>query len=154
MSDAGTGTTLQRPYLLRAMHEWMTDNDLTPHIVIDVSLAESGLPVEYAKDGRLVINVSYSATQNLMIGNESTSFDARFGGVSRHLDVPTLAILGIYARESGQGMIFSSESTGDDDLPSEIPTADDISDETAPRTDDDPDSERPQRGRPDLKIIK
>ena len=113
MSEAGTGTTLQRPYLLRAMHEGMTDNDLTPHIVIDVSAAQAGLPVEYAKDGRLVVNVSYSATQNLIIGNESTSFDARFGGVSRHLDVPTLAILGVYARESGQGMIFSSESTSD-----------------------------------------
>ncbi|NES84929.1 MAG: stringent starvation protein B, partial [Moorea sp. SIO2B7] len=73
MSEAVTGTTLQRPYLLRAMHEWMTDNDLTPHIVIDVSAAASGLPLEYAKDGRLVINVSYSATQNLVIGNDSTS---------------------------------------------------------------------------------
>ena len=55
MSEAGTGTTLQRPYLLRAMHEWMTDNNLTPHIVIDVSAAQSSLPVEYAKDGRLVV---------------------------------------------------------------------------------------------------
>ena len=154
MSEAGTGTTLQRPYLLRAMHEWMTDNDLTPHIVIDVSAAQSGLPVEYAKDGRLVVNVSYSATQNLIIGNESTSFDARFGGVSRHLDVPTLAILGVYARESGQGMIFSSESTSDDALPSEIPAADELPQDVQADADDDADKEKRQRGRPDLKIIK
>lgn len=154
MSEAGTGTTLQRPYLLRAMHEWMTDNDLTPHIVIDVSAAQSGLPVEYAKDGRLVVNVSYSATQNLIIGNESTSFDARFGGVSRHLDVPTLAILGIYARESGQGMIFSSESTGDDALPLEIPAVDELPQDVQADADDDADKEKRQRGRPDLKIIK
>ena len=100
---------MQRPYLLRAMHEWMTDNTLTPHIVIDVAAANTALPVEYAKDGKLIINISYSATENLFIDNEHTSFDARFDGVSRHLDVPISAIVGIYARESGQGMIFSSE---------------------------------------------
>jgi stringent starvation protein B len=154
MGDTGTNVTLQRPYLLRAMHEWMTDNDLTPHIVIDVAAAQSGLPVEYAKDGRLVINVSYSATQNLNISNESASFDARFGGVSRHLDVPILAILGIYARESGQGMIFSSESTGDDALPSDIPVSDEMPQDAQSDASADTDGDRPQRGRPDLKIIK
>jgi stringent starvation protein B len=136
MGDTGTEPSLQRPYLLRAMHEWMTDNGLTPHIVIDVAAAQTSLPVEYANDGKLVINVSYSATQNLSIGNESIAFGARFGGVSRHLDVPILAILGIYARESGQGMIFSSES--------------------APARDDETESDtgKPERSAPQLTIIK
>lgn len=151
--ESSKPTTLQRPYLLRAMHEWMTDNDLTPHIVIDVSAADGDLPMEYVKDGRLVLNLSYSATQNLYIGNESVSLDARFNGVPRHLDIPILAIAGVYARETGQGMIFSSEQTpaaadagsaGEESADTEAP--------------DSATSERPERGssgsRPRLKIIK
>jgi stringent starvation protein B len=153
MSESGTETTLQRPYLLRAMHEWMTDNDLTPHIVVDVAAAPAGLPVEYAKDGKLVINVSYSATQNLSIGNESASFAARFGGVSRHLDVPIPAILGIYARESGQGMIFSSESARADDAAIQSgKAAQNDAASKEPTADSSP--EKPERARPQLKIIK
>ena len=153
MGDSGSGISLQRPYLLRAMHEWMTDNSLTPHIVIDVAAAQTSLPVEYAKDGKLVVNVSYSATQNLFIGNESASFDARFGGVSRHLEVPISAILGIYARESGQGMIFSSESAPADD---EAVASQSSAQEDAEIQDAETDSGtgKPQRSRPQLKIIK
>ncbi len=150
MSGSVKETTLQRPYLLRAMHEWMTDNDLTPHIVIDVATAQTGLPVEYAKDGKLVINVSYSATQNLVIGNEFASFNARFGGVSRHLDVPVLAILGIYARESGQGMIFSSETPAEDAV-SPTSAGPEAGSEDA---DTRPEPDKTARTRPELKIIK
>jgi len=146
MGESRSHPTLQRPYLLRAMHEWMTDNDLTPHIVIDVETAGHGLPVEYANDGKLVINVSYSATENLILGNDSASFAARFGGVSRHLEVPMLAILGIYARESGQGMIFSSESTDAD----ENTEADGDESDVAAESQDD----KAARSRPQLKIIK
>jgi len=151
MGESGTETTLQRPYLLRAMHEWMTDNDLTPHIVIDIGAAQTPLPVEYAKDGKLVINVSYSATQNLLISNESASFDARFGGVSRHLEVPIQAIVGIYARESGQGMIFSSESGPLDEAnrPEESTQS-----ETESETRKDSGNKKSERSRPTLKIIK
>jgi stringent starvation protein B len=150
--ESSKPTTLQRPYLLRAMHEWMTDNDLTPHIVIDVSAADGDLPMEYVKDGRLVLNLSYSATQNLYIGNEYVSLDARFHGVPRHLDIPILAIAGIYARETGQGMIFSSEqapAAADGGSAGEQPA-----DTEAP----DAASERPERdssgSRPRLKVIK
>ena len=146
MSESNSHSTLQRPYLLRAMHEWMTDNDLTPHIVIDVETDEHDLPVEYANDGKLVINISYSATQNLVLGNDSASFEARFGGVSRRLEVPMLAILGIYARESGQGMIFSSESAEPDE---DTETDGDASAETAESQDN-----KAERSRPQLKIIK
>lgn len=144
--ESNSQTSLQRPYLLRAMHEWMTDNNLTPHIVIDVETAGHGMPVEYANDGKLVINVSYSATQNLVLGNESAAFEARFGGVSRQLEVPMPAILGIYARESGQGMIFSSESVEPDER---VEAGSDESEAAA-----SPQEDKAARSRPQLKIIK
>jgi len=143
--------TSKRPYLLRAMHEWMSDNNLTPHVVIDVETAQSGLPVEYANDGKLVINISYAATENLIIGNDSVSFDARFSGVSRHLDVPIVAVLGIYARESGQGMIFSSESA---DQASAVAADEDAADGNAKQSDKDADPKASKSSRPQLKIIK
>ena len=100
---------MQRPYLLRAMHEWMVDNDLTPHIVVDASLCELNVAPEHVKDGKLVLNVSYTATRRLAITNERVEFEARFGGKPRWIEIPIHAILGVYARETGQGMIFSSE---------------------------------------------
>jgi stringent starvation protein B len=153
MGESESHTTSQRPYLLRAMHEWISDNNFTPHIVIDVAAAQTSLPVEYAKDGKLVINVSYSATQNLLITNEVVSFDARFGGVSRHLDVPVLAVLGIYARESGQGMIFSSESAAADD---DVQQPETMSGDDAPSGEGEPEpgGDKPGGSRPQLRIIK
>lgn len=108
-------TTKQRPYLIRAMHEWMLDNDLTPHIVADASYEGLVVPEEHIKDGKIVLNVSYTATRGLSLGNEAIAFEARFSGVPRQLSVPVGAVLGIYARETGQGMIFSDESNPDPD---------------------------------------
>lgn len=110
MTDAPV--TSRRPYLLRAMHEWITDNSQTPHIVVDVSIEGVKVPPQHVKDGRIILNISLSAAQGLNLGNESLSFRARFGGVSQDIVVPIAAIVGIYARESGQGMIF-----GDNDGP-------------------------------------
>jgi len=100
----------QRPYLLRAMHEWMTDNALTPHVVVDTTMPGVDVPKEHIRDNRIVLNVSYAATRALTISNDHVSFEARFGGVPRNLNIPMDAVLGIYARENGQGMVFSSES--------------------------------------------
>jgi stringent starvation protein B len=99
----------QRPYLLRAMHEWMTDNALTPHIVVDATAEHVELPREHVRDNKIVLNVSYAATRALVIGNDAVIFEARFNGVPRALNIPIDAILGIYARENGQGMVFSEE---------------------------------------------
>lgn len=109
----------QRPYLLRAMHEWMTDNALTPHIVVDATVADLNLSPEHIRDNKVVLNVSYAATRGLVIGNEAVSFEARFNGVPTALHVSVDAVLGIYARENGQGMVFSEESgpSGDDSGP-------------------------------------
>lgn len=92
------------------MHEWMTDNALTPHIVVDAAVGHLDLPVEHVRDDRIVLNLSYAATRALVIGNDAVTFEARFGGVPRALNIPIDAVLGIYARENGQGMVFTEES--------------------------------------------
>lgn len=92
------------------MHEWMTDNALTPHIVVDATVANLNLSPEHIRDNKVVLNVSYAATRGLVIGNEAVSFEARFNGVPTALNVSVDAVLGIYARENGQGMVFSEES--------------------------------------------
>ena len=92
------------------MHEWMVDNGFTPHLVIDARRDGVQVPKEHVRDGKIVLNVSHSATRALKLGNESVTFETRFGGVPRMLEIPVDAVLGIYARETGQGMIF-----GDDD---------------------------------------
>ena len=94
------------------MHEWMVDNGFTPHIVVDARNERVQVPKEHVKDGKIVLNVSHSATRALKLGNDAVSFETRFGGVPRRLEIPVDAVVGIYARETGQGMIFS-----DDDSP-------------------------------------
>ncbi len=96
----------RRPYLLRALHEWITDSGETPHVVVDASIEGVVVPRGYVKDGKIVLNVSFNATQVLKLGNEALSFEARFGGSSFAVHVPLRAVLGIYSRETGQGMIF------------------------------------------------
>jgi stringent starvation protein B len=106
--------TAKRPYLLRAMHEWILDNDMTPHIVVDAAREGLIIPAGHATDGKLVLNVSPSATRGLSLGNDFVAFEARFSGVSQRVEVPVDAVLGIYARESGHGMIFSDEDSRPD----------------------------------------
>jgi stringent starvation protein B len=107
MSARNASVTSRRPYLLRAMHEWISDNAQTPHVVVDADFAGADVPRQYVKDGKIILNVSHAATSALSLGNEWLEFNARFGGVTRHVKVPIKAVLGIYARETGHGMIFS-----------------------------------------------
>jgi stringent starvation protein B len=106
------GMTSSKPYLLRALYEWIIDNDLTPHIIVDTQVAGTDLPEHDVQDGRLVLNVSPMATRGLELGNEAVSFQARFAGVSRDIFLPIHAVLAIYARENGQGMMFSGGEPG------------------------------------------
>ena len=101
--------TSTRPYLLRAMHEWCTDHGYTPYmaVIVDGSVQ---VPMEFVKGGEIVLNVSYDATNGLVIGNEYVEFKARFGGVPRDIMVPITHVLAIYARENGQGMAFPMPS--------------------------------------------
>jgi stringent starvation protein B len=117
VSKAEPATLSRRPYLLRAMHEWITDNQQTPHIVVDATMADVSVPQQYVQGGKIILNVSHSATNNLALGNDAVRFRARFGSTTYEVNVPVLAVLGIYARETGQGMIFS-----DSDGPTTPPT--------------------------------
>jgi stringent starvation protein B len=112
MSQRSASVTSRRPYLLRAMHEWISDNAQTPHIVVDAQLGGVDVPRQYVKDGKIILNLSHAATSALKMGNDWVEFNARFGGVTRHVKVPLGAVLGIYARETGQGMIFSENDMG------------------------------------------
>ena len=94
-----------RPYLIRALHDWCTDNGFTPYIAVFVD-ATVRVPMEYVKDAEIVLNVGFEATTGLNIGNEAVEFKARFGGQSREIWVPVDHVIAIYARENGQGMAF------------------------------------------------
>ncbi len=94
-----------RPYLIRAIHEWCTDNGFTPYLAVSVD-ATVDVPREYVKDGEIVLNVSYDATGSLQLGNDLITFKARFGGRPRDIMVPVERVVAIYARENGQGMAF------------------------------------------------
>ena len=89
------------------MHEWISDSNQTPHIVVDASLQGVEVPRQYVQGGKIILNVSLQATSNLSLGNDMVSFRARFGSATHDVMVPIIAVLGIYARETGQGMIFS-----------------------------------------------
>ncbi|MFO0335417.1 MAG: ClpXP protease specificity-enhancing factor [Pseudomonadota bacterium] len=101
--------TSRRPYLLRAMHEWMTDNGQTPHLVVDAAVDGVVVPRQYVRDGKIDQYASNSSTAGLLIKNDYVSFSARFGGTPFEVRLPVVAVLGIYARETGQGMIFSDD---------------------------------------------
>lgn len=118
-STPGGGLS-RRPYLLRAMHEWMGDAGFTPHVIVDAGRSGVQVPSAYIKDGKIVLNVSMNATQRLKLDNHGIEFDARFGGVVHHVQVPMAAVLGIYARETGEGMVFN-ETEPDGPPPGEAP---------------------------------
>ena len=123
--------TSHRPYLLRALYEWIVDNGMTPHLLVDATRAGVRVPPHTVKDGRVVLNVAERAVARLQMDNDAVGFTARFGGVSHPVLVPVGAVLAIYARETGQGMALPEDSpmTGgamagdvvgddaDDDLP-------------------------------------
>ena len=128
-----------KPYLIRAIHEWCCDSNLTPYLSVRVD-ANTRVPTEHVKNGEIVLNVSYDATHRLTIGNDTVQFSARFGGVSRECSVPLEAVLGIFAKENGQGLFFEIEKPAE-------PAADES---TAPSTDNPP----PAPTRPKLQIVK
>lgn len=97
----------KRPYLIRAMHEWMSDNGHTPHVVVDAAFDGVVVPVEHVNDGKIILNISHSAAHGLSLNNDFVGFRARFSGRPFDVQVPVKSVLGIYARETGQGMIFS-----------------------------------------------
>lgn len=129
-----------KPYMLRAIHEWCVDNNLTPHLLVAVN-SQTRVPRAYVKEGEIVLNLNHGATKDLHIDNEAIVFSARFGGVSQNLYVPISAVKGIFARENGQGMFFelSEESAESNNIGQE----------------DHPDSNQPPKNKkPTLTIVK
>mgnify|MGYP003482678842 CR=1 FL=1 len=117
-TDAQGSST--RPYLIRALHDWCTDNGFTPYVAVFVDRTVQ-VPVEYVKNSEIVLNVGFEATSGLKLGNDTIEFKARFGGVARDIVVPVDHVVAIYARENGQGMAFPAPSAdGSDSAP---PTA-------------------------------
>jgi stringent starvation protein B len=100
-----TEPTSTKPYMVRAIHEWCVDNNMTPHLLVAVD-SHARVPMAYVKDGEIVLNLSYGATKDLQLDNEAVMFSARFGGNSQNLYVPMHGVKGIFARETGQGMFF------------------------------------------------
>jgi len=124
-----------RPYIMRALYEWIVDNDCTPYVLVDASVSQVMVPRQYVKDNQIVLNISPEAVVDLKISNEAVSFNGRFGGVATDVYVPIAAVVGIYARENGQGMVFDPDDLAD------------------PPDDTPPEPGRSER-KPDLKIVK
>lgn len=158
--------TPRRPYLLRAFYEWLLDNQLTPHLVVDVTLPGVRVPMEYARDGQIVLNIAPRAVGNIELANDEVRFNARFGGVPRQVSVPLAAVLAIYARENGAGTMFEPEAAYDEDVSTSNDDGESVSnidsvmsliDGDKPDHDDhnDPDDTPPPRGgRPALRVVK
>ena len=104
--------TSNRPYLLRAVYDWISDNGLTPYVLVDAAQPGVRVPAHTIRDGRVVLNLAMRAVANLELGNERIGCLARFGGVSHAIDVPIEAVMAIYAHENGQGMMFPREEAG------------------------------------------
>lgn len=141
--------TSTKPYMIRAMHEWCVDNGLTPHLLVAVD-AHTRVPMAYVKDGEIVLNINYSATKNLLIGNDAVTFSARFGGVANDLYVPMHAVKGVFARENGQGMFFQPEPAEDGSPDAESVTPEDL---PAGSGDEKKDVD-PTKKKPFLKLVK
>jgi stringent starvation protein B len=129
--------TSNRPYLIRALYEWLVDNDLTPYLLVDANRESVHVPTRYVEEGRIVLNVSPSAVRDLSLGNDLVAFEARFGGSAFAISLPPDAVLGVYARENGKGMLFPDEDAQEEPEPPkpEGPTL-------------------PPGGRPSLKVVK
>ncbi|KJF81169.1 ClpXP protease specificity-enhancing factor [Photobacterium angustum] len=161
--------TPRRPYLLRAFYDWLVDNDLTPHLVVDATLPGVQVPMEFVSDGQIILNVAPRAVGNLELGNEAVSFNARFSGRPHSVIVPMYAVLAVYARENGAGTMFEPEPSYESDMPvfDDVDDIEDMIDEASEPSSpfavvsetetagDEPDDEPPRpRGRPSLRVVK
>ena len=150
MTERSPAMTSYRPYLLRALYEWIADNGMTPHLLVDATQAGVQVPASAVKEGKVVLNIAERAVVRLMIDNDAVSFTARFGGVSQPVYVPISAVLAIYSRETGQGMALPEDVTHDADTGEE-------SGDDAPATDTPPDDHTPPPGGkrpPFLRVVK
>ncbi len=115
------GMTSTKPYLFRGIYEWIEDNGMTPHIVVDASGQGVFVPQDYVDDGQITLNISSASIELYQLDNQMLHFSARFNGISHELTIPMPFILGIYARENGQGMFFEAEEYTENDIEEKKP---------------------------------
>jgi stringent starvation protein B len=137
-----------RPYLLRAIYDWVTDNGLTPYVLVDATRPGVEVPPQAIKDGQVVLNLAMQAVAELELGNDRISFKARFSGVGRDVFIPVSAVLAIYAQENGQGMMFPEDA--------DPPPPDDGDVEGVPQDAESTgeQADKPRKGAPHLRVIK
>lgn len=145
-NDSPIPMTSNRPYLLRAIYDWISDNNLTPYVLVDATVEGVRVPPQTVRNGQVVLNLAMHAVADLDLGNEWVSCKARFSGVSQSILLPIGAVLAVYAQENGQGMMFADEG----DVPPSPPSP--PNDDEPPSPDGEP--ERPRRGAPHLKVVK
>jgi stringent starvation protein B len=141
--------TSNRPYLIRAVYDWLVDNGLTPHLLVDAEGKDVSVPAAFVENGKIVLNVAPRAVRDIYLGNDMISFSARFNGVPTEIFVPPASVLGIYARENDVGMLFTPEQG-------------EVANEAAGNGEEEQHQEgadaaqppRPPKGRPTLKVIK
>ena len=136
--------TSSRPYIVRAMYQWITDNGMTPHLLVDVSIDGVQVPTEHVQNGKIILNIAPMAIGSLVLGDDEITFSARFSGQSMSLFIPVDAVLAVYAKENGQGMMF----TEDDGAVS----SDDDSDHDPDDPGSGPDAKKAKR--PSLRVVK
>ncbi|MDV6252537.1 ClpXP protease specificity-enhancing factor [Vibrio sp. EA2] len=155
--------TARRPYMLRAFYDWLVDNDLTPHLVVDATMPGVRVPVEFIQDGQIILNIAPRAVGNLELGNDAITFHARFSGRPHSVIVPVYAVQAIYARENGAGTMFEpeeaythieEETMEEEQSPSFTMVSDDVPQaEDSESGDDESEAPRP-KGKPSLRVIK
>lgn len=158
MGDDAPQMSSHRPYLLRALYEWVVDNGMTPHVLVDATQPGVRVPAHAVKDGRIVLNIAERAVGGLRMDNDALRFSARFGGVSQSVLVPLPAVIAVYARETGQGMALPEDPRGTAAPMASGPVAVPESEAPAATDDNGPDgpdspSEPPKRGG-HLRIVK
>ncbi|PQJ65559.1 ClpXP protease specificity-enhancing factor [Vibrio jasicida] len=154
--------TARRPYMLRAFYDWLVDNDLTPHLVVDATMPGVRVPVEFIQDGQIILNIAPRAVGHLELGNDAITFQARFSGRPHSVIVPVYAVQAIYARENGAGTMFEPEEAYthieeegivEEDVSPTFSTVSDEPSEAAETESKEEETPRP-KGRPSLRVIK
>ncbi len=148
--------TSNKPYLLRAIYEWVVDNDATPHVVLFADNPLVQVPQQFVENGKIVLNVSPSAAKDLLIDNDGLSFSARFGGKPYSIYAPIGAVLSLYASETSEGLSFDPEEFDDSTPPDDKPPKGHLSDASSDKGSDKSQTKKSQKTskRPSLKVVK
>lgn len=135
-----------RPYMIRAIYEWVSDNGLTPYVMVDATFPHVVVPERFVEDGSIILNIASQAVGRLHLGNDAVEFEARFSGVLQHIYIPVMAVRAVYAQENGRGMVFSDDEDAGDEGP----------DDPGPQSgaDSSGNGASSGKGRPTLRIVK